>query len=112
MKCINKTKNLTVVERVEIADSFSARLKGLLGRSGLAKGDALLLDPCNSIHTMFMRFTMDAVFINKEGLVVHIIRRMKPWRMSKIVFGAARTLELGEGESEGKFDLGDQLIFE
>ncbi len=77
-----------------------ARTKGLLGTNSLEPGDGLLIEPCNSIHSFWMRYPFDAVFINREGIVLHTISRMKPFRLSKHVFGARAVLELPAGTIE------------
>jgi len=112
MKCINKTKNLLVVENVILANTYFSRLRGLLGKKSLGAGEGMLLKPCNAIHMMFMRFNIDAVFISKDNKVVYILKNFRKWRFSKIVGNAASTLELAAGASEGKFDIGDELSFE
>lgn len=68
--------------RVTLARRFLPRLVGLLGRRGLAADEALLLAPCNNIHTFFMRFHIDVVFIDKEGAVLAIVPELRPWRMA------------------------------
>jgi uncharacterized membrane protein (UPF0127 family) len=77
-----------------------ARTKGLLGTSSLEAGDGLLIEPCQSIHSFGMRYPFDAVFINREGKVLHTISRMKPSRLSRHVFGARAVLELPAGTIE------------
>lgn len=112
MKCINKTKNIIAVQHVEHAKTYLSRLTGLLGRSALRGGHGLLLDPCNAIHMMFMRFSIDAVFIDKDNRVKHIERGLRPWRFSKVVRGAKTTLELPAGAATGNFDINDEITFE
>lgn len=112
MLCLNKTKNITAVENVEAARSFWARLKGLLGRRGMEESSGLLLDPCNSVHTMFMKFTIDAVFLDENGMVLHIEHKLKPWRFSKMVWRARRVLELPSGYAQSRFETGDEVVFE
>src|SRR5207237_1433735 len=71
--------------------------RGLLGRSGLPQGEALLIEPCASIHTLFMRFPIDAVFLSRELLVVRAISALRPWRATRFHRGAAMAVELPEG---------------
>lgn len=83
----------------ELADTPWRRTVGLLGRSGLAGGEALVLDPCYSVHTWFMRFPIDVVFIDTEGEVVRVRDRVAPFRF---VWGGRRaraTIELASGEA-------------
>jgi uncharacterized membrane protein (UPF0127 family) len=97
MKIINKTRNTVLADKARIADSFLSRLIGLLNRSGLEQGEALVLAPSNSIHSFFMRFTFDAVFLNRDQRVIAIIPDFKPFRTSKLYFSAVTTIELPAG---------------
>ena len=98
-------------ERLERAESWRRRLVGLLGRDGLAKGDGLLLCPCNSVHTFFMRFAIDVAFLDASGVVVALNHRLVPWRATRIHLRARTTLELPAGalEADG-VRVGDRLI--
>lgn len=84
MQIINVTKNVVIADKAEIADSFLKRTVGLLGRSRLPKGEALLLKNASSIHTFFMRFPIDVLFINRKNVVVKIFSDMRPFRLSSI----------------------------
>jgi uncharacterized membrane protein (UPF0127 family) len=88
-----------VCERCSVADGMFTRMRGLLGRSGLDEGEGLLLRPSPSIHTFFMRFPIDVVFIARDGEVVKVVPAVKPWRMSS-ARGAKAVLELPAGEAE------------
>jgi uncharacterized membrane protein (UPF0127 family) len=68
--------------KISVAASFADRGRGLLGRSGLDLDQGLLIVPCASIHTMFMRFPIDAVFFDPEGLVTQLTVHLKPWRFA------------------------------
>ena len=85
---------------VEHARSFRARLRGLLGRDGLPEGAALVIDPCNSVHTLFMRFAIDVAFLDAGGGVVALVRGLRPWRATRIHPSARRTVELPAGALE------------
>lgn len=89
-----------MAERARIADTMLARMKGLLFSDGLGADEGLWIEPCNSIHTFGMRFTIDAVFLDRGGKVVKIVPRMKPWKMTWIAAGARGVLELPEGQIE------------
>jgi uncharacterized membrane protein (UPF0127 family)/Flp pilus assembly protein protease CpaA len=75
------------------------RFLGLMGRKGLAEGQGLLLSPAPSIHTMFMRFPIDAVFLDTDLQVVGVRERLRPWRLAG-ARGARTVLELPAGEAE------------
>ena len=97
-------------DRLERADMWRARLLGLLGRDALAPGDGLLLDPCNSVHTFFMRFTIDVAFLDDSGVVVALNHRLVPWRATRVHLRARTTLELPAGALvAGGVLVGDRL---
>jgi uncharacterized protein len=87
-----------VCERCLLAETPLARLRGLLGRSGLASGEGLLLRPAGSIHTVFMRFAIDAVFLDRADRVVKVAAALRPWRAAACR-GARSVLELPAGEA-------------
>ncbi len=64
-----------------VASSAFQRMRGLIGRSGLEKGTGMLILKCNCIHTCFMRFPIDAVFLDSNGCVVKRVRNIRPWRL-------------------------------
>lgn len=75
------------------------RRQGLLGRRDLAEGEGIVLAPCSSIHTAFMRFPIDLVFVAKDGRVLKTASRVRPWRI-RIRFGAFSVVELAAGSLE------------
>jgi uncharacterized membrane protein (UPF0127 family) len=111
VRIVNTTRDRVLAEKAWEAMSFGSRLKGLLGKKGLDEGEGVFIRPCNSIHSFFMRFRFDAAFVDEEGKVLHVIRSMKPWRISKIVVGAVGVVELAAGVLEGT-EVGDRLGFE
>ena len=111
MKCIT-TDGIVLAQEVEIAKSFLKRLKGLMFRREMKPATALLLNPCPQIHTCFMRFALDVLFLDKNGTILYIIENMKPWRISPIVFRAAQTLEMPAGTLQGRIRKGMQVKFE
>jgi uncharacterized membrane protein (UPF0127 family) len=88
-----------VCERCLLAETPLARMRGLLGRSGMPSGEGLLLRPAASIHTAFMRFTIDVVFLNRANEVVKVVSELRPWRTASCR-GARAALELPAGEAE------------
>ncbi len=97
MKLLNRRNGAVLAGRVESAATLSARLRGLLGRSGLPEGEALRIEPCTSIHTFFMKFPIDAVFLQRDGKVVRAVEEMHPWRATRIYPSAAMVVELPAG---------------
>ena len=112
MIVFNKTKNAAVASRVLKADTFSTRLFGLIPRSSLGAEEGLWLDPCAMIHTCFMRFPIDAVFLDKGLKVVKVCATMPPWRFSPWVCGAQSVLELAPGRAAGLLAENDILEFQ
>ena len=88
-----------VCEHCFLAESVPARLRGLLGRSGLSSGEGMLLRPAASVHTAFMRFTIDVVFLDRANRVVKVASSVRPWRAAACR-GARAVLELSAGEAE------------
>ena len=96
-------------ERCTLADSPLTRLRGLLGRDGLDAGEGLLLQPASSVHTFFMRFPIDVVFLDRSLVVLGIHDGVDPWRTAS-QRGAKAVLELPAGESSRHgLAVGDQL---
>ena len=86
-------------------------MRGLLGRKSLTRGEGILLRPAGSIHTFFMRFPIDAVFVDREGTVVGVEHDLKPWRTAGRK-GAKAVLEIAAGEGRAHaIATGQQLAF-
>ncbi len=106
----NKTKNLKISQEIFEARTFYSRLKGLLGKKNLEPGKSLWIDSCTSIHTFFMKFTIDAIFVDKKMVVRKCVSDLKPWRMTLPAFGAHSVFELPAGTvKDSKTQVGDQL---
>lgn len=97
VKIINESKNIILAERAEIADTFWLRLKGLLGRKQLELKAGLILNPCNSIHTFFMRFPIDAAFIDSKNRIVKAYHSLPAWRASGMFLNSSLCIELPAG---------------
>ena len=109
-RLINKSKNITVVEKVNIALGFKDRLVGLLGKTNLPSDEALWISKTNSIHTYFMKFNIDAIFVDKNLVVKSIHKNLKPWRITFPKFTADSVFELAAGVLDEKsVSKGDQL---
>ena len=83
----------------EVAETFRDRMRGLVGRDGLAPGTGMLITRCNCIHTLFMRFPIDAVFLDRRGDAVKTVRNVRPWRL--FVWGGFRAVSVLETASCG-----------
>jgi len=93
---VRKEDGTVVCADCVVADSPWARSKGLLGRASLAEDEGILLRPGSSIHMFFMRFPIDAVFLDRELRVLHVAVNLKPWRLAS-KRGAKAVLELPAG---------------
>ncbi|MCL6638094.1 MAG: DUF192 domain-containing protein [Firmicutes bacterium] len=97
MKLINLANGSVLADRVAVADSFAKRLKGLIGRRAINRGEALILYPCKSVHTCFLNFPIDVLFIDREALVLHILESMRPYRLSPVISLSYMVVELPAG---------------
>jgi uncharacterized protein len=107
----NLTRGTEIASCVEVADTPSTRNKGLLGRTELRPGGGLWIVPCGSIHTFFMKFSIDLVYINRRKKVKKVRSSIGPWRISACLF-AHSILELPAGTIHStQTQQGDQLEF-
>lgn len=112
LKIFNQTKNTYLAHHADVADTPKARMVGLLNRDNLPDGHALLITQCRSIHMFFMRFSIDAVFIDRRKSVVGVVENIKPFQMSPIFFRASSVIELPAGTVyKTGTTKGDQLTF-
>jgi uncharacterized membrane protein (UPF0127 family) len=110
-RIVNETRGTVVAEDVRVADGVWSRFWGLMGRRRLPEGGALLLRPSFSIHTAFMRFAIDVVFLDRELRVVKVVPEMKPFRVAVAFGGAHSALELNAGAAaRAQVEADDQLV--
>ena len=110
MKILNLTRKTIVAEDAKIAASFCSRLVGLLNRTSLPQGEGLLLTRCRSIHMLFMRFPIDAIFVDKANTVVGLVRDLRPFGLSPFFGKAAFALEVPARTIEkSQTQMGDTL---
>jgi uncharacterized membrane protein (UPF0127 family) len=113
VRLVNLRNGAVLAERVEQARTVRERLRGLLGRTELPEGEALVIEPCTSIHTFFMRFSIDAAFLARDGRVVRAIGSMRPWRATRVYPSASMVVELSAGTlARTQTREGDPLRFE
>jgi uncharacterized membrane protein (UPF0127 family) len=111
VRVTNTTRDTLLVAQCEQARSFFARGRGLMGRDHLDAGSGLLIDPCSSIHTFFMRFPIDVVFIDRAGRVVGLRAAMPPGRPYAGAWGARAVIELPAGViAASRTEVGDTLV--
>jgi uncharacterized protein len=114
--CIATGNGVEICTRCEVADTALSRMRGLLGRRGLDAGGGMLIAPCPSVMTFFMRFTIDVVFLDRENTIVGIAHTLRPWRVAgarrahsslELPAGTAEALRLQEGDPLSIVPLGE-----
>jgi uncharacterized membrane protein (UPF0127 family) len=106
---LTRSNGSIICERCVVADRMLPRMKGLLGKRELIGGEGLLIQPAPSIHTLFMRFPIDVVFLAKNGDVLKVAPNVEPWRM-RSCRRAFAVLELAAGEAERRgITVGDHI---
>jgi uncharacterized protein len=99
-------------QRCVVADTAPARMRGLLGRTGMGEGEGLLIRPTNSVHMLFMRFPIDVVFLDRDLVVRKIVEALRPLRMAGCR-GARAALELPVGAAARRgITVGERLTLE
>ena len=93
----NLDTGTVVADKIAVADTRATRAVGLLSRSGLDPGEALWIVPSRGVHTCWMRFTIDVLALDDDGVVVDRVAGLKPWRIRLPRRGTAGVLELPEG---------------
>ena len=98
--------------RAEWRGSMLGRARGLLGRASLPSGDGIVISPCSSVHMIFMRFSIDVVYVDREGAVVKTVPGLRPFRLSLGGRGAHVAIELPAGTLDATgTQVGDRLLF-
>lgn len=97
MRAFNQTRNVPLITRGRLADTFWSRLRGLLGAAPLQKEEGLVLVGEKSIHTFFMRFPIDVVYLDKNCKVIRTETNMVPYRLGPFVAKSAYVLEMPVG---------------
>lgn len=106
---VKREDGSVVVERCKVAERPWSRMRGLLGRKNLPAGEGILLRPASSVHTFFMRFPIDVVFLDRSHEVIGVRERLGPWRLAG-QRKAHSTLELPAGEATSRgVEIGDRL---
>lgn len=109
MLLVNARTDATVASDVTLALTRADRRQGLLGQNSLAVSAALVLSPCSSIHTMFMRFAIDVIFVDRAGRAVRIVPDLPPWRIA-LARRAHAVIELPAGSVRARdVRIGDEL---
>lgn len=110
MKAIDLTSGKELAQTLAVADTFFARLKGLLGKRKLAPGEGLWIKPCSSVHTFGMRFSIDVAFLDRDMQVVAVAKTLRPNRVSPFCLKACSVLELPAGTLDASVTVvGDRI---
>jgi len=96
---LNKSRDTVIGDRVLLAGTFAQRLRGLWGldRDDFPAGSALVIAPCKQVHTWFMRFPIDVLFVDQDGLVLKVVPCLQPYRISPYLKRARMVIELPPG---------------
>jgi len=79
---VNQRTGAPIATSVERAMTRATRKRGLLGRDGMPAGSALMIEPCPAVHTAFMRFAIDIVFVDRQGYAIKVVRNLGAWRIA------------------------------
>jgi uncharacterized membrane protein (UPF0127 family) len=109
----NTTRDRVLAANCRKADNPISRALGLMGKRSLPPGEGLIIQPCSSVTCFFMRFPIDVLFVGADGLILHAIHSMRPWRNSKFVRGSKFVVELPAGVlQQSQTVVGDSISFD
>ena len=110
MKFYHRVTGQLLAEKVTLANTFFTRLRGLIARSRLAPAEALWLRPCNGVHTWWMHYAIDVIFLDRELRIVKLVENMRPFRLTAPHREARSVLEMSAHSiSRAQLKVGDQL---
>jgi hypothetical protein len=109
-KLIEDDSKRVILNSCYVAEGFLARARGLLGKPELDWDEALYIPKCNGVHTWFMSYPIDVVFLDRDWRALRCVSRMTPWKMKPLVWKARGVLELREGSIE-KHDLREGGVY-
>lgn len=102
MKIYNSSQNNIIADDIKTAENFFSRSVGLLSKNSLSEYEALIIKPCCSIHTFFMKFKIDVLFVNKNNEIIALYENVKPFRILPIHFSSSYVIELAGGSISDK----------
>jgi len=108
VRLVNATRGAVIAEQARVADNPWSSFVGLMGKPGLPAGEALLITPSSSIHTHFMRFAIDVLYVNRDNIIVGIDRDLKPWRFGRFYKQVRYVVEMAAGGAAG-CEVGDEI---
>jgi uncharacterized membrane protein (UPF0127 family) len=112
MRALNRSSGKELARKLIVAATVFSRAKGLLGREALLEGEGLLITPCKGIHTFFMKFPIDVLFLDKNNRIIETVENIPPHRMTRVLLLAASAIELPAGTvSASESDVGNEVAF-
>jgi len=111
----NRTRQVVLAREVTRADTHWSRLRGLVGTpaSRFSEGQGLWLVPCRGIHTLAMSYPIDALYLDRHNVVVHLEQKLAPWRIAPVKISAATVLEVpARIVADTNTQVGDQIEFQ
>lgn len=112
MRITNRTRNTLLGSRVTLASTWLGRLRGFIGRPEPGPGEGILLLPCDAVHTFWMSFDLDVLFLDEKGRVLEVVRSLRPWKRTRRVPKARYVLEVPVGTVDGSgTQVGDELTW-
>jgi hypothetical protein len=110
MKIYHRATGQCLAEDVALANTFLKRLRGLMFRRPLAAAEAIWLRPCNGVHTFWMLFAIDVIFLDQQLRIVKLVENMRPFRVTSPHFAARSVVEMpAHTISRSSLKVGDQL---
>ena len=98
-----------ICHKMIVEHKLLMRMKGLMFSSTLPDCDGFLINPCNSIHTFFMRYSLDVVFLDKNFKIIKVIYDLTPWKLTWFYFKATQVLEMKAGTLKRNLNPGEKL---
>ncbi|MCX7945144.1 MAG: DUF192 domain-containing protein [Deltaproteobacteria bacterium] len=112
IRVVNYTIQKPIFENAVLTENFLERALGLMFKSSPLGFDALVIDKCDAVHSFFMRFDIDLIFLNREKIVMKIQKRLTPFKISSFVTGAYYVIEtISHENTEENFSCGDVIDF-
>jgi len=113
MKALDRTTGRILARKLLVAETLLSRARGLLGKSELPAGEGLLIRPCSGVHTFFMKFPIDVIFLDGGNCVIAAVSNLKPHRMTRIVGASKSVIELAAGTVDASGTcVGNEVVIE
>jgi uncharacterized protein len=110
VRVVNRSRDVVLAERADVAASPWRRMRGLLGRPPLGPGEGLVIVPCQGVHSLGMSYSIDVVHVDRLGIVRRVLREFGPRRIGPLVWRSHAVVELPAASAA--VEVGDELAFE